>query len=360
MMNILHVKKFDSNVANGGQAITLRNEKILKGLGRYYSIKIPSVNFKLHALISMLKLEGFYTSYILKAAKQLSVNIDIVFVDSSIYSGSIRGLKKIFPNSKIIVFFHNIESKYYFDKAKFNSPHYYLLAYYIRNIEHGAFKYADTSFFMTSRDEKYAKSKHPNIQSAIVPSSLPNKKLTHIPSRGAGKNKLNALFVGSSFYANVEGVNWFVNEVFKNNSFDEFNLTIVGTGMDLALGHLNERSDIFVKGFVEDLQEVYANSDFILSPIISGSGMKTKTTEALLFSKHIVGTPEAFVGFELDYKRVGGVFTSKTEFKAAVNNVCKLLKEEGRDNKYSRTCFEQKYTDEVIAKQFRDEFKKLI
>jgi len=359
-MNILHIKKFDSNVANGGQAITSRNEKILMDCGSYFSIKIPSVNFKFNALLSMVKLEGFYNSYILEASKQLRVSIDLIFIDSSIYAGSILGLKSTFPNSKVVVFFHNIESKYYADKAKFNAPHYYIFSHYIKIIENKAFKYADVSFFMTSRDEQFAKNKLGSIKSAIIPSSLPNTDVSHSPVKDPDGYKLKALFVGSSFYANVEGINWFVNEILKNNSFKELSLTIVGTGMDSALGHLNERDNIFVKGFVEDLKEEYANSDLVISPIISGSGMKTKTTEALLYSKHIVGTPEAFVGFELDYQKIGGVFTSQIEFKVAIDNVYKLLEKHGKNNKYSRTCFEEKYTDEAIAEQFRNEFEKLI
>jgi glycosyltransferase involved in cell wall biosynthesis len=54
-----------------------------------------------------------------------------------------------------------------------------------------------------------------------------------------------------------------------------------------------------VHGFVDDLSEFYKKSDCVVSPILTGSGMKTKTTEALMWGKYIIGSEEAFVGFDV-------------------------------------------------------------
>ena len=44
----------------------------------------------------------------------------------------------------------------------------------------------------------------------------------------------------------------------------------------------------------------------MLFPIFEGSGMKLKTCEALMFGKNIIGTPEAFAGYDIDdYTNVG-------------------------------------------------------
>lgn len=48
-----------------------------------------------------------------------------------------------------------------------------------------------------------------------------------------------------------------------------------------------------------DLGVFYRNCDAIISPIFEGSGMKTKTTEALMWGKYIIGSHEAFVGFTI-------------------------------------------------------------
>lgn len=53
-----------------------------------------------------------------------------------------------------------------------------------------------------------------------------------------------------------------------------------------------------VVGFVNDLSEYYAKAQFVIAPIFDGSGMKTKVAEALMHGKRVVGTPDAFVGYE--------------------------------------------------------------
>jgi len=37
----------------------------------------------------------------------------------------------------------------------------------------------------------------------------------------------------------------------------------------------------------------------VILPIISGSGMKTKTAEALMYGKSIIGIKEAFEGYKM-------------------------------------------------------------
>ena len=41
--------------------------------------------------------------------------------------------------------------------------------------------------------------------------------------------------------------------------------------------------------------------------------MKVKTCEALMFGKNIIGTKEAFEGYELDYQKVGAMCNTKEE-----------------------------------------------
>lgn len=40
----------------------------------------------------------------------------------------------------------------------------------------------------------------------------------------------------------------------------------------------------------------------MVMPIFSGSGMKVKTAEALMYGKFLIGTKEAFEGYEIDEK----------------------------------------------------------
>ena len=62
---------------------------------------------------------------------------------------------------------------------------------------------------------------------------------------------------------------------------------------------LHQTKKIEIHGFVEDLYTFYAKADCVIAPIFEGSGMKTKTTEALMWGKFIIGTKEAFCGFDI-------------------------------------------------------------
>jgi len=62
----------------------------------------------------------------------------------------------------------------------------------------------------------------------------------------------------------------------------------------------------------------YLGASFVIAPIFDGSGMKTKVAEALMFGKRIVGTPEAFTGYEEHVAEVGVVCRTQGEFIAAL------------------------------------------
>ena len=65
----------------------------------------------------------------------------------------------------------------------------------------------------------------------------------------------------------------------------------------------------------------YRETDFVLLPIISGGGMKTKTADALMWVKAIIGTPEVFFGYEVS--ELHGIYECKTEddFICAIKNI---------------------------------------
>ena len=60
------------------------------------------------------------------------------------------------------------------------------------------------------------------------------------------------------------------------------------------------------------------------APIFDGSGMKTKVAEALMYGKKVVGTPEAFSGYEDIVKKAGWVCTTAVDFVAAISRAQSL------------------------------------
>ncbi len=128
-------------------------------------------------------------------------------------------------------------------------------------------------------------------------------------------------------------------------------LQIVGSGMD-KLKHKYKHPKIDFLGYVRDLKFVIMDSDYILSPIFKGSGMKVKTCEALMYGKNIIGTTEAFEGYEIDFKKVGAVCNTKKEFIYTLNNYASIKRE--KFNYYSREYFLSKYSFNATLEKFNE------
>lgn len=75
----------------------------------------------------------------------------------------------------------------------------------------------------------------------------------------------------------------------------DMQLTVVGKGMK----KLNiDNSKVTIYDGVKSIASFYIDADFVIAPIVSGGGMKVKIAEAMMYGKKIVGTPEAFQGYE--------------------------------------------------------------
>ncbi|WP_166667400.1 glycosyltransferase family 4 protein [Hypnocyclicus thermotrophus] len=162
------------------------------------------------------------------------------------------------------------------------------------------------------------------------------------------------LFVGSYFFANIEGITWFVKNVMPEI---EGKLYIVGKGMEKLREELS-RENVEVVGGVEDLAEYYYNANFIVAPIFSGSGMKVKTAEALMYGKTIFGTKEAFEGYELEFGKIGEECNSRDEFIEKINQYINDKKIE-KFNKFSRNNYLEKYSNNILKEGIKNLFKEL-
>ena len=108
-------------------------------------------------------------------------------------------------------------------------------------------------------------------------------------------NKKFALFVGGAFYANQKGIAWFVKHVVPKIDIKVY---IIGKGFEKYKHSLELEGKVEVIGEVKSLSNWYLQAHFVIAPIFKGSGMKTKIAEAIMFGKKIIGTPEAFSGYE--------------------------------------------------------------
>lgn len=169
-----------------------------------------------------------------------------------------------------------------------------------------------------------------------------------------GYQGFSLLFIGSKFGPNLSGLEWFVDNVMSKVDYD-IHLYIVGQGMDFLKDENKYCTDnIHVIGEVESLAPWYHFADLVVEPIFEGDGMKTKTVEAMMYGKTILGADEAFCGYEgLDEYRCN----TAEEFINKIN----FYKNSGVDlvNQNVRNIYQKKYSDNAVINMVKEKIMEL-
>lgn len=252
---------------------------------------------------------------IVKELIRQSEYYDIIWLDNSCYGTLAKVLKENGYKGAIVSFFHNIETIYQ-KRVWWQNLLYVIYNRPIHISEVYAAHYSDVVFVLTERDRKSVIKMDTDSNVKILPSTLPDTfVMPTVITKATKERPLHLLFVGTSFYANINGLNWFIENVLPNA---DVKLTIVGHGMDIIPFPKSDKIEVY--GFVDNLSSFYHKCDAVIAPIFEGSGMKTKTTEALMWGKYIIGTPEAFCGFDID-ERQGISCTNKEDFMNAIEKI---------------------------------------
>jgi len=238
-----------------------------------------------------------------------------VFLDGSNFGMAAKAIKRRFPHVRIFTFFHNVEARFFLGAFKVRrSPRglAVLLANYIA--ERAAVSWSDVRICLSARDSAGLKRLYGRSADAIAPMVLIDQRPSEPSPVPPPAGEPFTLFVGGAFYANIEGMRWFAREVAPRIAL---RTVVVGRGMDVLAGELAGTS-VDLVGAVDDLAPWYLGAQFVIAPIFDGSGMKTKVAEALMFGKRVVGTPEAFSGYEPAVADSGWVCSDADAFVAAI------------------------------------------
>lgn len=268
---------------------------------------------------------------------------DRIFIDSSVFGILAYYLKKEKFKGEIIYFFHNVEFNIQAQAVKMNILNFWRLILIYFN-EKNAVKYSDKLVVLNNRDGDELQKRYGIKKIHIIPISLTDTfKEKQIEYTSAPPT---LLFIGNNWYANIHGLRWFIRNVLD---YVDINLQIVGSNMDKLKDSFKHPKIEFL-GYVQNLSTVLLNADYIISPIFKGSGMKVKTCEALMYGKNIIGTKEAFEGYEIDYQKAGAMCNNKEEFINTINNYCSVKRE--KFNEYSRNCFLDNYSFQATLTKF--------
>lgn len=264
-----------------------------------------------------------------------------VFIAQSLLGRIAKVVKQHAPSVEVITFFHNIEVQYAQEYLRTRGVKALPFCLAVKWWERIACQFTDIFITLNKRDSFLLKKVYGKEATIELPTSFHDRfdiQEAMVATRNEEDSPIDYLFVGVAFFANLQGVQWFIDNVMPKVKGEFY---IVGKGMD-KVAFNNLTPNIHIYGFVDDLAGFYYRARIVISPIFVGGGMKTKTAEALMFGKTIVGTTEAFEGYEIDNRCMYKCSTPE-DFIQAIFSLqgCRTL------NQHSRNLFKKYYSTDA-------------
>jgi glycosyltransferase involved in cell wall biosynthesis len=123
--------------------------------------------------------------------------------------------------------------------------------------------------------------------------------------------KKNLLFYGAlSSQFNSKALKRILMHIFPEikKQIPDVKMIILGSNPPEWLGEFSNRQDIIIKGFVEDIRPVLADSYLSLIPLESGSGFRGRTIELMAMGVPVIGTHNALDCLEFEHSKHGYIF----------------------------------------------------
>ena len=224
---------------------------------------------------------------------------DFVFFTIQAFGKLVRLIKKKYPNIITITYYPGI--------LRYISYYHPSIKEYVKRMniiynERICTKCCDAIILLNNREDenlyKYYKTHATDIIPIVMDDTFNSEWLsTESDIEILNSETFNLLFVGTYFPPNVYGIKWFIENVMPRLN-NNIHLYIVGSDMEKMKTEFEyDENRIHIFGRVRSLSQYYRNADLVVEPIFHGDGMKTKTAEALMYGKTILGTREAFVGY---------------------------------------------------------------
>lgn len=265
---------------------------------------------------------------------------DVIFLDTSLLGKILRKVDK-----KTIVFFHNIEADYTWNKVRKEGIGYLLVYWATKYNEKQAMR-ADRIVCLNNRDSVRMKKLYGRRADFLLPITF---KDTFDKDKTTCSYKREILFLGSLFPPNEISIEWFIKEVVPK--LQGITLNIVGKDFEKQKEKYEQNENVKVIGTVEELASYYYSHAAVVLPIKYGAGMKVKTAEAMMYGRRIFASDEALEGYEVE--GINGISRCNTvqEYVNAINTYFEKEEQKPYEEKV-RTLFLKNYETKVVKQKF--------
>jgi glycosyltransferase involved in cell wall biosynthesis len=320
---LLVTNELSHNPKGGRELLCKLNHDLLKSSYGDNLFVMELTHHQVNSLLQVINafrghIDGLDSNCIKTALRVLRENeISRLFIDGSNLGGLANVIKRSMPQVTIVTFFHNVEARFFLGSYRTRKSLHAAAVLLINYLaERRAVRCSDRRVCLSERDSRLLMRIYGRGATHISPMSLQDKISETMIYDNSTQTEPFALFVGGTFYANRVGITWYVKNVAP---YANIKVCIVGRGFESLRESLEIPGKIDVIGEVDDLSDWYNRASFVIAPIFDGSGMKTKVAEALMYGKKVIGTPEAFSGYEEITAQAGWVCRTAAEFVTAIN-----------------------------------------
>ncbi len=310
-------------------------------------------------------IERFYSKQFEKKLIDVLKNetFDIVQLESlyvSMYVPVIRN----FSNAKIILRAHNIEYKLWerttqLTKNPIKKAYLGLLTDRLKKYELNSLKTIDAIAAISKEDELFFK--NCGFQKAIETFPF-GFDLKHFNENTSIQEEFPSVFhIGAmDWQPNIEGINWFLNEVWPIVQLKNSNLKLylAGRNMNDELKH-TKKTNVIIVGNVADAHEFIQSKGIMIVPLLSGGGMRVKIIEGMALGKTIVSTSIGAEGIDYTPKKNCIIADDAESFAVAINKCItnKTFYNEIGEN--AKSLVVQNYNNTDICKRLAQFYKLL-
>ncbi len=220
--------------------------------------------------------------------------IDLIHVDHlhmAYYGLALRDILKV----PVVLREHNLELKIMdrFSQSSSNPLYRGYAAIQLRKFlkyEPGVCAEVDKCIMITDQDRERLLSLRRDTDSTVIPAGV---DVDYFKPNGSDGEEDTIAYIGSlDWLPNIDGLKWFVKEILPTilRSRPTVTFFIYGKNPSRDVGKLHDGTHVIVKGFVEDVREVFRRARVVVVPLLAGSGMRIKILEAMAAGKAIVTT----------------------------------------------------------------------
>lgn len=228
----------------------------------------------------------------------------------------------------------------------------------LEGFEKLAMSSVDAIAVCSEQDRKIALKMAPEAVVDIVPNGVDTDFFK--PSKALSEEPFSLVFVGGlNWYPNLEGLEWFDEEVLPHvvRDFPQLRIHLIGRQVPVNWKH---KDQFIVHGFVDDIRPYLEKSSLFVVPLRIGGGTRLKILDALSMEKAVLTTTIGAEGLQLKDGQHAVFADTATDFAQKLIELCKDSHARSKLSLSARSFVDENYRWDSIGKKLYGLYERTI